>query len=98
VNPYLAVAGTIAAGLWGVERKLELTSAPIAGSAYMEGPKERLPRNLFDAANRLGESTIAREILGDGFVDHYVTTRLWEWKRFQEVVTDWELARYFEII
>ncbi|MBL9021770.1 MAG: glutamine synthetase [Myxococcales bacterium] len=98
VNPYLAVAACIAAGLWGVERKLELTSAPVVGSAYLEGPTERLPRNLFDATTRLAESAVARELFGDGFVDHFVTTRHWEWRKFQDAVTDWELARYFEII
>lgn len=98
VNPYLAVAASVASGLWGVERKLELASAPVAGSAYHEGPTERLPRNLYEATTRLAESSVARELFGDGFVDHFVTSRLWEWRRFQEAVTDWELARYFEII
>ncbi len=98
VNPYLAVAGCVAAGLWGVEQKLELSSAPVAGSAYVEGPKERLPRSLYEAATKMGESRVARELFGDAFVDHFVTTRLWEWRKFQEAVTDWELTRYFEII
>ena len=98
VNPYLAVAACVAAGLWGVERKLELTSAPVTGSAYLEGPAERLPRNLFDATTKLAASAAARELFGDGFVEHFVTTRHWEWRKFQDAVTDWELARYFEII
>ena len=39
-----------------------------------------------------------RELFGDGFIDHYCTTREWEWRQFNDAVTDWELARYFEII
>jgi glutamine synthetase len=98
VNPYLAVASCIAAGLWGVEQKLVLDTAPVKGSAYVEGPKERLPRTLYDAATRMSDSGVARELFGDAFVEHFVATRLWEHKKFQEAVTDWELARYFEII
>jgi glutamine synthetase len=41
---------------------------------------------------------VAREVLGDAFVDHLTQTRLWEWRQFQSVVTDWEMRRYFEII
>ena len=41
---------------------------------------------------------MVRELFGDGFVDHFVATREWEWRQSQEAVTDWELARYFEII
>jgi glutamine synthetase len=47
---------------------------------------------------RLSESKIARELFGEVFVDHFVRTRLWEWRQFQDSVTDWELKRYFEII
>jgi glutamine synthetase len=47
---------------------------------------------------RLSESKLAREILGEEFVDHYVRTREWEWRQFQDAVTDWELRRYFEVI
>ena len=47
---------------------------------------------------RLSESKLAREILGEEFVDHFVRTREWEWRQFQDAVTDWELRRYFEMI
>ncbi len=97
-NPYLAVAASLAAGLYGVQRRLSLEAPPIAGSAYVEGPAERLPTNLHEATLRMAESPIARELFGDTFVDHFVSTRLWEWRRFQEAVTDWELQRYFEIV
>jgi glutamine synthetase len=98
VNPYLAVAAGVAAGLYGVEKGLELKSKPVSGSAYMESQAERLPRNLHEATARLEQSKMARELFGDAFVDHFVRTRQWEWRQFQDSVTSWELQRYFEII
>lgn len=98
VNPYLAVSAALAAGLHGVEKNLPLTDAPVKGSAYVDSPVPRLPRNLYDATMKLSESKIAREILGEEFVEHFVKTRIWEWRQFQDSVTDWELQRYFEIV
>lgn len=98
VNPYLAIAASIAAGLYGVEKGLELKDKPVTGSAYTESQAERLPRNLYEATIRLQNSKLAHELLGSGFVDHFVKTRLWEWRQFQDSVTSWELGRYFEII
>ena len=43
-------------------------------------------------------SAIARDWLGDGFVDHFAATRDWEWRQWLDAVTDWEMKRYFEII
>lgn len=97
VNPYLAIAAAMAAGLYGVEKNLQLTDEPVQGSGYTVD-KPRLPRNLFDATQALSESKIARDILGEEFVDHFVRTRMWEWRQFQDSVTSWELQRYFEII
>lgn len=98
LNPYLAVAAAVASGLYGVEKNLELTDPPIVGSAYQESSIPRLPRTLAEATARLSESKIARELFGDGFVDHFVRTRQWEWSQFADAVTNWELQRYFEII
>ena len=98
VNPYLAIAASLASGLYGIEKGLALDDPPIKGSAYREAKGERLPRDLHEATTRLAESKLARELLGDEMVDHFVTTRLWEWKQFGNAVTDWELRRYFEII
>jgi len=98
VNPYLAVAACVASGLWGVEQKLELLTPPAKGSAYADESAPRLPRNLHEAATRMGASDVARTLFGDGFVDHFVGTRIWEWRQFQDAVTDWEIRRYFEII
>lgn len=98
VNPYLALAASLAAGLYGIEQKLSLDEAPVKGSAYTESSAARLPHNLLDATRRLAESKIARAILGVELVEHFVATREWEWRQFQDAVTDWELKRYFEII
>jgi glutamine synthetase len=98
VNPYLAVAASLAAGLYGIEQGLELTAKPVVGSAYVESDVPRFPNNLLDATRKLADSRIAREILGTELVDHFVATREWEWRQFQDAVTDWETRRYFEII
>lgn len=98
-NPYIALAGALAAGLYGIEHRLEPTPK-VEGNAYaMEHPETlRFPRTLFDAAERLLASEAAREYLGSPFVEHYAATRQWEDREFQKHITDWELARYFEII
>jgi glutamine synthetase len=98
VNPYLAAAACIAAGLYGIEKKLKLGSGPIAGNGYRDDKAPRLPSNLGEAAERLSESKIARSLFGDAFVDHFVATRRWEWRQYQAAVTNWETERYFEII
>lgn len=99
MNPHIAMAATLAAGLYGIEHELE--PPPPWGqdaSAAPEGMFPSLPRSLEEATARLKESTVAREILGDAFVDHYVATREWEVDRYRYAVTDWELQRYFEVI
>ncbi len=98
VNPYLAIAAALGSGLYGVENELVLKDAPVRGSAYTESKVARFPRNLLEATRRLSDSAIAREIFGSEFVDHFVRTREWEWRQFQDSVTDWELQRYFEVI
>jgi glutamine synthetase len=97
VNPYLAVAAAVASAVHGIEQGLELKDAPVVGSGY-QSDAPRLPRTLQEATARLEQSTVARDLLGDTFVDHFVRTRQWEWRQFQDAVTDWELKRYFEII
>ncbi|MEO7297216.1 MAG: glutamine synthetase family protein [Verrucomicrobiota bacterium] len=98
VNPYLAIAAAVASGLYGIEKKLSLDVEPVSGSAYLDKKAERLPRNLYEATKRLADSKIARELFGETFVEHFVQTRLWEWRQFQDSVTNWEMQRYFEII
>ena len=99
INPYIALACAIGSGLWGIENKIE-PDAAIAGNAYEKKfPKNRaLPHTLFEAAERLEASKPARALFGDAFVEHYAATRKWEEREFRKAITDWELARYFEII
>lgn len=99
INPYLALAAALGSGLWGIENRIE-PGPPIAGNAYDIGhpPECALPRTLLEAAERLAASSAARSLFGDVFVDHYAMTRRWEEREFQKAITDWELARYFEII
>lgn len=94
-NPYLALAASVASGLYGIENKLELPPPTVNAYAAKAPP---LPRTLERAASLFRESAAAREYFGAEFVDHYVATRQWEVREFRRAVTDWELARYFEII
>ena len=98
VNPYLAMAAVIAAGLHGVEKGLKLTAPPITGTNQGAEHIPRAPRSLLRTTHNFKESKIARNWLGDTFVDHYAATREWEHRQWQDAVTDWELKRYFEII
>jgi len=94
MNPYLAMAVQLAAGIKGIEDKLEL-SAPTVGDAYQGGGAE-IPQNLRDAMNTLNNSEMLREALGDDVVTHYTRAAEWELEEFDRVVTDWEIARGFE--
>jgi glutamine synthetase len=98
VNPYLALAASLASGLYGVERKLALGAGPVSGNGYADQSSTKLPSSLREAAVRLHDSAAAREILGDAFVEHYAKTRLWECRQHEKAVSSWELERYFEII
>jgi glutamine synthetase len=98
VNPYLAMAAVIAAGLDGVEKGLKLTTPPITGTNVGAENIARAPRTLIETTRIFQQSAIARDWLGDGFVDHFAATRDWEWRQWLDGVTDWEMKRYFEII
>jgi glutamine synthetase len=98
VNPYLAMAAVIAAGLHGVEKGLKLTAPPITGTNQGAEHIPRAPRSLIESTRVFQKSDIARDFLGDTFVDHFAATRDWEHRQWQDAVTDWELKRYFEII
>jgi len=97
-NPYLAMAAALASGLYGIKNKLPLDIPPTVGNGYQDTKNGKLRPNLYEAANDMKNSAIAKELFGEGFVEHFTQTRLWEWKQFAKHVTDWELKRYFEII
>lgn len=95
LNPYLAFAGLIAAGLAGVEEKLEL-EAPFSGDAYFGKALPEVPKTLREATECLDKSTMLRKVLGDAVIDHYVHTAKWEQFEYDRRITDWELMRGFE--
>jgi glutamine synthetase len=96
-NPYLAMAACLAAGLYGIENKLPLQAAT-KGNGYRDESHGRLPKNLDQANQAMKESSIAKALFGETFVQHFTETRDWELRQFAKVVTDWETKRYFEII
>jgi glutamine synthetase len=98
-NPYIILSAAVASGLWGIEHKVE-PEPMIEGNAYDRQHPEHLalPRTLWESAQRLKASKPAREWFGDEFVDHFAATREWEEREFRRHITDWEMARYFEII
>ncbi len=98
INPYLAVAALVAAGLHGVEKNLKLTAEPITGTNVGAEDIPRAPRSLAATTEIFRRSEVARDWLGDDFVEHFAATRDWEWRQWQDAVTDWELKRYFEIV
>lgn len=98
-NPYLILAAALASGLWGIEQKLE-PETRVEGNAYEQQFPQHLhfPSTLWDAAQRLKQSDIARQLFGDEFVEHFSASREWEEREFRKHITDWELERYLEII
>lgn len=94
VNPYLAVAAMIAAGLHGIDHALPL-EPEVTGNAY-ESSQSRLPTTLRAAADLFSRSALAREAFGDEVVDHYTNAARIELDAFDTAVTDWELIRGFE--
>lgn len=95
LNPYLAFAALIAAGLAGIDEKLEL-GAPYEGDAYSGDELPEVAHTLRDATAALRASNMLRAALGDEVVDHYVHTAVWEQMEYDRRVTDWELRRGFE--
>jgi glutamine synthetase len=94
VNPYLAFAALIAAGLHGIEAGIELPPA-LEGNAY-ESDAARFPSTLREAIGALEKGTVARAAFGDEVVDHYLNYGRTEQRLFDEVVTCWERERLFE--
>ena len=95
VNPYLATAAVIAAGLAGIEEKLDLEAAS-EGNAYGDLDAPRVPTNLSEARDLWQASAFARRVFSDEVVDHYANMASVELAAFGRAVTDWERFRGFE--
>ena len=96
-NPYLALAGLVAAGLDGIEHHRE--APPLfVGDVYAAADLPRVPRTLREATDLFAGSTFARAAFGDEVVDHYSHFLRTEQAAFDSAVTDWERQRYFERI
>lgn len=95
VNSYLGFAACLAGGLAGIERRLQ-PPPPTSGNVYAAEGLAPLPRTLDQAIELLDRSELARDYLGDAFVDHFVAMRRWEIEKHRRAVTEWERRRYFE--
>ena len=95
LNPYLAFSALLAAGMAGIEEKLDLEEE-FRGDAYAARRARIIPGTLRDAATALKRSKMLRAALGDDVVDHYVHAAEWEQFEYDRRVTDWEINRGFE--
>ena len=95
MNPYLAQAAMLAAGLKGIEEKLDLQD-PFNGDAYANDAQQHIPRSLLEAREALLASDMLREAFGEEVITHYARAAEWEIEEFNRVVTDYEIARGFE--
>lgn len=95
LNPYLAFAALIAAGLAGIDEKLELQK-PFVGDAYQASRLPEIPKTLREATETLAKSKMLKAAFGEDVVEHYVHTARWEQFEYDRRVTDWELHRGFE--
>ena len=107
LNPYLAATAVLAAGLDGIENKLDPGQAN-TGNLYETSEEERaqrgidvLPTNLLDATRNLEKDDILREAFGKtpegDYIDYFVKVKQREWKEFHDQVTDWEVKKYLTL-
>ena len=94
-NPYVAWAATLAAGLAGIAGHIE-PPAPFRGDVYAAKELPRVPGNLREAIDRLAGSGAAKEAFGEQVIGHYLHFLRTEQRKFDEIVTSWERARFFE--
>jgi len=94
-NPYIAYAAAIAAGLDGIQNQIE-PPAIFQGDIYAAKDLPRVPGTLREAIAEFEASELAREAFGEDVVEHYLHFLATEQRKFDEVVTSWERARYFE--
>ncbi|KZY91368.1 hypothetical protein A3744_20980 [Oleiphilus sp. HI0073] len=95
INPYLAIAGQLAAGIKGIEEQLECPPAA-CGDIYEMSDAPDLPRTLKDAINAFSSSEMLKDALGEDVVAHYTRAGEIEQEEFDKIVTSWEVARGFE--
>jgi glutamine synthetase len=95
-NPYIVIAACLAGGLHGIEQKIEPAPA-YEGDAYATGQLESVPQTLEEAVGLLERSTVAREMLGEDFVQHYVLMKRSEAEKYRQQVSAWEIRRYVEM-
>ncbi len=95
LNPYLAQAAMLAAGIKGIEDRMDL-APPTKGDVYEDAKAADIPQTLRAATETLRNSAFLREAMGDDVIDHYTRCAEWEQEEFDRVVTDWEIARGFE--
>ena len=95
LNPYLAQAAMLAAGIKGIEDQMTLAPAT-TGDVYEDAKAADIPQTLRAATETLRGSTMLRAAMGDDVIDHYTRAAEWEQEEFDRVVTDWEIARGFE--
>ncbi|MCP4390376.1 MAG: glutamine synthetase, partial [Gammaproteobacteria bacterium] len=93
--PYLAIAAQIAAGIAGIEEKLDLEKE-FKGDAYQAGKAREIPSTLLQAATALKKSGMLRDAMGSDIIDHYLRCAEWELEDFNSKVTDYEVSRGFE--
>jgi glutamine synthetase len=95
-NPYIVIAACLAGGLYGIEQKIEPPPA-YEGDAYATDQLETVPQSLEEAVDLLERSTVAREMLGEDFVQHYVLMKRFEAEKYRQHVCAWEVRRYVEM-
>jgi glutamine synthetase len=95
LNPYLAQAAMLAAGIKGITEKMVLPP-PTQGDVYEDSKALDIPQTLREATDNLRASKMLREAMGDDVIDHYTRAAEWEQEEFDKVVTDWEIVRGFE--
>ena len=95
LNPYLAQAALLAAGIEGIKKKMNLPE-PTLGDIYDNEKSSRIPVNLHAATETLRNSTFLHQAFGTEVVDHYTRAAEWEQEEFDQAVTDWEIIRGFE--
>lgn len=98
MNPFFALSAMFALGLRGIRLKLALPFPPLGHEGVTPDTLPRLATSLDAATSAFAHrKSVAREVFGDEFVDHFAGTRREEWKAWEKAVTNWEVERYVEL-